>query len=97
MCKSGIINNEYVAMVAANHQGHGGTPHSCHWQTEFLHGFNCRTTQVCTHLSTLGWCAQKPKIWSTYKNCLSQGKKSVAGGLSFKSNKIIPKLLITRI
>lgn len=55
MCKSGIINNQDVEMVAANHQGHGGTPHSHHWQTEFLHGFNLQNyssthTPVCFSL-----------------------------------------------
>lgn len=94
MCKSGIINNEYVEMVAANHQGHGGTPHSCHWQTEFLHGFNCRNTQVHTHLSCLV-CSETQDMVHIQKLFI-QEKKSVAGGFSFKNNKIILKLLITR-
>lgn len=47
MCKSGIINNEYVEMVAANHQGHGGS-HTHAIGRLGLHGFNCRTTQEHT-------------------------------------------------
>lgn len=54
-----------------------------------------RTTDMHTHLSTLVWCLQKPKIWSSY-NCLSK-KKNVASSFSFESNEIIPRLLITRI
>lgn len=62
-------------MVAANHQRHGGPHTHATGRLSFCMVLTYRTTQVHTHLSTLVWCAQKPKIWSTYKNCLSKKKK----------------------
>lgn len=98
MCKSAIINNQYVEMVADNYQGYRRGPHThATGSLSFCINLTYRTAEVHIHLSTLVWCVQKPKIWSSYKNCLSKGKKNVAGAFSLKSNKMIPKRVITRI
>lgn len=100
MHKNGIINNRYTEVDTATSDSYqvGGVGAHTHDSGSLSVCMLCtyRTTDMHTHLSTLVWCLQKPKIWSSY-NCLSKKKKDVASSLSFESNEIIPRLLITRI
>lgn len=78
MHKNGITNVQHTETDAATHDSYGdwggGTHTHDTGSLSVCMFLTYRTTDMHTHLSTLVWCLQKPKIWSSY-NCLSKKKK----------------------